>query len=381
MRACCQRTALAQRSAGALRSEQPAATSGGLAPSRTAERGNLGLELVRTTEAAALSAGRWMGNLDREGIRSTAAGAMWEALHSIHMHGTIVVGDDPASMPLAVGELAGDGTGGECDVALKAIDGSTLVAKGLPNAVSVIATAERGSLVRAPAGMYAEKIAVGPEARGSVDVTDSVENNLQRVAFAKKVQVSDLTVVMLDRPRHESLMEQVRQIGARITLLSDGDIAAAIMATLEGTGIDVMLGVGGLPEAVLAACALKCLGGDLQCRLWLRSREEEDKARAAGFEDLRRVYAVDDLVRGEDVAFAATGVTDGEFLHGAIYHHFWAETESMVFRSKSGTIRHLTTKHHYALKSVEGVHRTVRSGSGQIVQIGMPRLTGRPNVD
>jgi fructose-1,6-bisphosphatase II len=234
------------------------------------------------------------------------------------------------------------------------------VAKGLPNAVSVIATAERGSLVRAPVGMYAEKIAVGPDARGSVDVTDSVENNLQRVAFAKKVQVSDLTVVMLDRPRHEPLMDQVRQVGARITLLSDGDIAAAIMATLEGTGIDVMLGIGGLPEAVLAASALKCLGGDLQCRLWLRSRDEEEKARAAGFEDLRRVYAVDDLVRGEDVAFAATGVTDGEFLHGAIYHHFWAETESMVFRCKSGTVRHLNTKHHYALKSVEGAHRKVR---------------------
>jgi fructose-1,6-bisphosphatase II len=343
-----------------LTPELPAATSGGLAPSRMAEHGNLGLELVRTTEAASLSAGRWMGNLDREGIRGTAAAAMQEALQGVHMKGTIVVGDEPASMPLAVGRPAGDGTGDECDVALKAIDGSTLVAKGLPNAVSVVATAERGSLVRAPSGMYAEKIAVGPEARGSVDVTDSVENNLERVAFAKKVQVSDLTVVMLDRPRHENLMEQVRQVGARITLLSDGDIAAAIMATLEGTGIDVMLGVGGLPEAVLAACALKCLGGDLQCRLWLRSREEEDKARAAGFDDLRRVFSVDDLVRGEDVAFAATGVTDGEFLHGVIYHHFWAETESMVFRSKSGTVRHLTTKHHYALKSVEGAHRKVR---------------------
>jgi fructose-1,6-bisphosphatase II len=301
-----------------------------------------------------------MGNQDRDGIRAIAGNAMREALDGVHMNGTIVVGDEPGAGPLGLGQLAGDGTGEGCDVALKAIDGSTLVAKGLPNAVSVIATAERGSLIRAPAGMYAEKIAVGPEARGSIDVADSVENNLQRVAFAKKVQVSDLTVVMLDRPRHESLMDQVRQVGARIALLSDGDIAAAIMATLEGTGIDVMLGVGGLPEAVLAACALKCLGGDLQCRLWLRSRDEEEKARAAGFEDLRRVYSVADLVRGDDIAFAATGVTDGEFLHGVIYHHFWAETESMVFRSKSGTVRHLTTKHHYALKSVEGAHRKVR---------------------
>jgi fructose-1,6-bisphosphatase II len=342
-----------------VKSEVGSPSSGGVSVPRTTEA-NLGLALVRATEAAALSAGRWMGNLDREGIRSTAANAMAEALKGVHMNGSIVIGDESASAPLGPGQLAGDAHGDSCDVALKAIDGSTLVAKGLPNAVSVIATAERGSLVKAPVGMYAEKIAVGPEARGSVDVTDSVENNLQRIAFAKKVQVSDLTVVMLDRPRHEALMDQVRQVGARITLLSDGDIAAAIMATLEGTGIDVMLGIGGLPEAVLAACALKCLGGDLQCRLWLRSRDDEEKARAAGFEDLRRVYAVDDLVRGEDVAFAATGVTDGEFLHGVIYHHIWAETESMVFRSKSGTVRHLNTKHHYALKSVEGAHRKVR---------------------
>jgi fructose-1,6-bisphosphatase II len=276
------------------------------------------------------------------------------------MNGTIAIGEEGPLPELPTGNKVGDGAGEECDVALKALDGATLVAKGLPNAVSVIATAERGSLVKAPAGLYADKIAVGPEARGSVDVTDSVENNLQRVAFAKKVQVSDLTVVMLDRPRHEPIMEQIRQVGARIALISDGDIAAAIMATLDGTGIDVMMGVGGMAEAVLAACALKCLGGDLQCRLWLRSKEDEDRAKAAGFDDLRRVLSVDDLVRGEDVAFASTGVTDGEFLHGVIYHHFWAETESMVFRSKSGTVRHLTTKHHYALKSVEGAHRKVR---------------------
>ena len=342
-----------------MRSDLSTPLSGGVAAPRTAQP-NLGLELVRATEAAALSAGRWMGNLDREGIRATAASAMVEALKGVHMSGTIVIGEDAASAPLGLGQPAGDGHGEVIDVALKPIDGSTLVAKGLPNAASVIATAERGSLVRAPVGLYAEKIAVGPDARGSIDVTDSVENNLQRVAFAKKVQVSDLTVVMLDRPRHEAMMEQVRQVGARITLLSDGDIAAAIMATLEGTGIDVMLGVGGLPEAVLAACALKCLGGDLQCRLWLRSKDDEEKARGAGFEDLRRIYGVDDLVRGDDVAFAATGVTDGEFLHGVIYHQIWAETESMVFRSKSGTIRHLNTKHHYALKSVEGAHRKVR---------------------
>jgi len=284
---------------------------------------------------------------------------MREALNCVHMGGTIVIGEEAAG-PLAVGDAVGNGAGEPRDVALKPIDGETLVAKGFPNAVSVIATAEKDSLLRTPVRLYAEKIAVGPEARGSIDVTDSVENNLRRVAFAKRVQVSDLTVVMLDRPRHENLMQQVRQVGARISLLSDGDIAAAIMATLEATSIDVMMGLGGLAEAVLAACALKCLGGDLQCRLWLPSRDDAERARRAGFEDLRRAYTVDDLVRGEDVAFAATGVTDGEFLHGVIYHHFWAETESVVFRSKSGTIRHLATKHHYALKSVEGAHRKVR---------------------
>lgn len=342
-----------------MSADLPTPSAGGVAAPRSAQP-NLGLELVRATEAAALSAGRWMGNLDREGIKTTAVTAMQEALRGVHMRGTIVIGEEGTGSPLSVGQALGDGSGDACDVALKPLDGSTLVAKGLPNAVSVIATAGHGSMVRAPVGMYAEKIAVGPDARGSVDVTDSVENNLQRVAFAKRVQVSDLTVVMLDRPRHQSLTEQVRQIGARITMLSDGDIAAAIMATLEGTGIDVMIGVGGLPEAVLAACALKCLGGDLQCRLWMRSKDDEERARLAGFDDPRRVYSVDDLVRGDDVAFAATGVTDGEFLHGVIYHHYWAETESMVFRSQSGTVRHLNTKHHYALRSVEGAHRKVR---------------------
>ena len=342
-----------------MRTEPSSPPPGNIAEPRPAQP-NIGLELVRATEAAALSAGRWMGNMDRDGIRLTAASAMRDALAGVHMTGAILIGEEGPSAALSIGQPIGDGMGERWEVALKPIDGSTLVAKGLPNAVSVIATAEPGSLVKAPVGLYAEKIAVGPEARGSIDVTDSVENNLQRVAFAKKVQVSDLTVVMLDRPRHESIMDQVRQVGARITMITDGDIAAAILSTLEHTGIDVMIGVGGLPEAVLAACALKCLGGDLQCRLWLRSREDEERARNAGFEDLRKVYGLDDLVRGDDVAFAATGVTDGEFLHGVIYHHFWAETESMVFRSKTGTVRHITTKHHYALKSVEGAHRKVR---------------------
>jgi len=341
-----------------VRHETDAPPVGGIARPRAIES-NIGLELVRATEAAALSAGRWMGNLDRDGIKGTATTAMQQALSSVHMRGTVVIGDEVGA-PLAVGNPLGDGTGLELDVALKPLDGTSLVAKGLPNAVSVIATAEHGTMLRTPVRLYAEKIAVGPDARGSIDVTDSVENNLQRVAFAKKVQVSDLTVVMLDRPRHEPLMEQVRQIGARISLLSDGDIAAAIMASLDGTGIDVMMGVGGLSEAVLAACALRCLGGDLQCRLWLPAKDDEERARSAGFDDLHRTYAGEDLVRGEDVAFAATGVTDGEFLHGVIYHNFWAETESIVFRSKSGTVRHLITKHHVALKSVEGAHRKVR---------------------
>jgi fructose-1,6-bisphosphatase II len=316
---------------------------------------NVGLELVRATEAAALSGGRWMGRGDKEAVRASALRAMTEALAGVHIDGTIAIGDGPEGSALVVGagERVGDGVPPPRDVALRAVDGTTLVAKGLPNAVSVIATAERGTLLRLPTALYVEKIAVGPEARGSIDVADSIENNLRRVAFAKNVQVSDLTVVMLDRPRHQDRIDQIRQVGARISLISDGEVSGAVMAAMEGTGIDVMMGIGGMSEAVLSACALKCLGGEQQCRLWLPSKEDEARTLAAGIEDFTRVYSVDDLASGDDVAFAATGVTDGEFLKGVIYHHYWAETESIVLRSRTGTVRHIATKHHFALRSAD----------------------------
>ncbi len=323
---------------------------------------NIGLELVRATEAAALSAGRSMGRGDKEASRTAALRAMTEALARVHIDGTVAIGDGPdgSAVVVVAGDRVGDGVPPARDVGLRAVDGATLVAKGLPNAVSVIATAQRGALLRLPTALYAEKIAVGPEAHGSVDVTDSIENNLRRVAFAKNLQVSDLTVVILDRPRHQERIEQVRQAGARISLISDGEISGALMAAMEGTGIDVMVGVGGMAEAVLAACALRCLGGDLQCRLWLRGKEDEARALAAGIETFDRVYAVEDLVAGDDVAFAATGITDGEFLKGVIYHHTWAETESIVLRSRTGTVRHIATKHHFALRGDERGQRKVR---------------------
>ncbi len=323
---------------------------------------NVGLELVRATEAAALSGGRWMGRGDKEAVRTSAMRAMMDALAGVHIDGTIAIGDGPdgSAIVVAPGDRVGDGVPPLRDVGLRAVDGTTLVAKGLPNAVSVIATAERGSLLRLGTGLYAEKIAVGPEARGSIDVADSIENNLRRIAFAKNVQVSDLTVVMLDRPRHQERIDQIRQAGARISLISDGEISGAVMAAMEGTGIDVMIGIGGMSEAVLAACALKCLGGDMQCRLWLRSRDDEGRALAAGVEDFNRIYTVDDLAGGEDVALAATGITDGEFLKGVIYHHYWAETESIVLRSRTGTVRHIATKHHFALRGDDRGQRKVR---------------------
>ncbi len=303
-----------------------------------------------------------MGRGDKELVRTTALRAMLEALAGVHIEGTVAIGDGPegSAVTAAPGERVGDGVPPPRDVALRAVDGTTLVAKGLPNAVSVIATAEPGSLLRLPTALYAEKIAVGPEARGSVDVADSTENNLRRIAFAKNVQVSDLTVVMLDRPRHQERIDQIRQAGARISLISDGEVSGALMAAMEGTGIDLMVGIGGMAEAVLAACALKCLGGDLLCRLWLRSKDDEARARAAGIKDFNRVYGIDDLVRGDDVAFAATGITDGEFLRGVIYHHFWAETESIVLRSRTGTVRHIATKHHFALRADTRGQRKVR---------------------
>ncbi|HVX45632.1 MAG TPA: class II fructose-bisphosphatase, partial [Mycobacteriales bacterium] len=242
------------------------------------------------------------------------------------------------------GEEVGDGTGPECDVAVDPIDGTTLMAKGMPNALSVLAVAERGAMYDPSAVFYMEKIATGPEAADAIDITAPVAENIGRVAKAKGSGVEDVTVCILDRPRHEDLVRDVREAGARITFISDGDVAGAIMTAREGTGIDLLIGIGGTPEGIIAAAALSCLGGAIQARLWPRDDAERDKARAAGH-DLDAVLTTRDLVSGDNIFFVATGITDGELLRGVRYRRGGATTQSIVMRSKSGTIRVIDSTH------------------------------------
>lgn len=254
---------------------------------------------------------------------------------------------------LYIGERIGTGDPPQVDVAVDPIDGTTLLSKGLPNAISVVAMAGgRGSLYDAKHVAYMKKIATGAEAAGSFDINDTVAANLQHIARAKRMRVSALTVVILDRPRHEDLISEVRETGARIKLISDGDVAGAVMTAIDGTGLDVLMGIGGSPEAVLAACALKCLGGEIQCRLYARNPQEQETAEAAGAR-FDQVLNIDELVRSDDVFFAATGITDGELLQGVKYHMNWAETESLVTRSRSGTVRRISARHHWAYKQRE----------------------------
>jgi fructose-1,6-bisphosphatase II len=239
------------------------------------------------------------------------------------------------------------GAGPSVDLAAGPLDGVSLVSRGLPGAIAMVAAAERGNLSLA-ACPYLEKIAVGAAARGAIDIADSVENNLKRIAFAREARVADLTVVILDRPRHHQLLDETRQAGARVSLISDGEVAAAIMAGLEDSGVDVVLGIGSAEDTTIAACALKCLGGELVARPWLRTPEEATELEAGGM-DPRRVFTIEDLAAGEEVVFAATGVTDGPLLRGVRYHDRWAESESLVMRSQSGSLRRISTKHHYSL--------------------------------
>ncbi len=307
---------------------------------------NLALELVRVTEAAAMAAARWVGRGDKNGADGAAVNAMRHLIGSVSMAGTVVIGEgekDNAPM-LFNGELVGDGTGPAVDVAVDPIDGTTLCAKGMANAISVLAVAERGSMYDPSAVFYMRKIATGPEAAGAVDITAPVAENLRQIARAKGRRVADLTVCLLDRPRHDELVAEVRQEGARIMFITDGDVAGAIMAAREGTGVDVLMGIGGTPEGIIAACALKCLGGTIQGMLWPRDAEERRKALDAGL-DLDRVLDTDDLVTGDNVFFCATGITDGELLHGVRYRREGATTHSIVMRSKSGTIREVASEH------------------------------------
>jgi fructose-1,6-bisphosphatase II len=307
---------------------------------------NLALELVRVTEAAALAAGRWVGRGDKEGGDGAAVDAMRKLINSISMQGTVVIGEgekDNAPM-LYNGEQVGDGTGAAVDVAVDPIDGTTLMSKGMPDALAVLAVAERGAMFDPSAVFYMRKLAVGPECAGVVDIEAGVAENLHRIAKVKHSSVSDVTVCILDRPRHEELVREVREAGARIRFISDGDIAGAITAAREGTGTDVLMGVGGTPEGIVAACALKCIGGEMQAQLWPRDAAEREKALAAGH-DLDRVLRTDDLVSGDNCFFVATGITSGDLLRGVRYRSGGAYTQSIVMRSKSGTIRIIDSYH------------------------------------
>jgi fructose-1,6-bisphosphatase II len=310
---------------------------------------NLALELVRDTEAAAMAGGRWVGRGDKNGADGAAVEAMRALISTVSMKGVVVIGEgekDDAPM-LYNGEEVGDGNGPECDVAVDPIDGTTLTAKGQSNAVSVLAVSDRGSMYDPSAVFYMDKLVTGPEAADVVDIRLPVAENIKRIAKAKKETVEDVTVVMLDRPRHHQLASEVRDAGARLRFISDGDVAGAIMAARDDTGIDLLLGIGGTPEGIITACAIKCLGGVIQGRLWPQDDDERQRAVDAGH-DLDRVLSTDDLVTGENCFFVATGITDGELLRGVRYRAGGATTHSLVMRSKSGTIRLIESHHQLA---------------------------------
>lgn len=315
---------------------------------------NLALEVVRVTEAAALASARLMGRGDEKAADQAAVDAMRTAFNSMNMCGTVVIGEgerDEAPM-LYIGEKVGNAcaNGAEIDIALDPLEGTTLTATGGPNALSVIAIASKGNFLHAP-DTYMEKIAVGPRARGAIDITKSPTENLNNIAKALRVYVEDLTVVILNRPRHQKLIDEVRAAGARIKLIPDGDVSAAIATAKEGSGVDVLMGIGGAPEGVIAAAAMRCVGGDMQGILRPRNNEEIERAKKMGIPDINRVYGIEDMAAG-DVMFAATGVTDGDYLNGVRFFGGGAETHSVVMRSKTRTVRYITATHHFDYKTV-----------------------------
>jgi len=312
----------------------------------------LALEFVRVTEAAALSAGRLMGRGQKEAADAAAVDAMRAMLDTVQIRGTIVIGEgelDEAPM-LYIGEKVGGALFPEVDIAVDPVEGTSLVAKGLPNAIAVLAVSEKGGLLHAP-DMYMEKMAVGKEARGCIDLNAPLKYNLERVAHAKGKRVADLTVVILDRERHAAIIRQVREAGARIKLISDGDVAPAVATAFGDSGVDMLVGIGGAPEGVLAAAALKCLGGEMQARLMPTCEAEIRRAESMGLKDIKAVLTLSDIVRGNDVIFAATGITDGDLLRGVRYLGEKATTHSMVMRSKTGTIRLVEATHLLAKKA------------------------------
>ncbi len=318
-------------------------------PRGTAPDRNLALELVRVTESAAMAAGRWIGRGDKIAADQAAVDGMRLMLDTASMSGVVVIGEgekDEAPM-LFNGEEVGSGSGPEVDVAVDPLEGTTLTAKGQPNAIATIACSERGTMFFPGAAVYMDKIACGPEAAGAIDIDAPVKENVKRVAKAKGVEPSDVTVVVLDRDRHVDLIAELRRIEAKVLLITDGDVAPAIAAAQPGTGVDLLMGIGGTPEGVLSAAALKCVGGTLQGKLWPRNDDERQALVDDGY-DLDRVLLVDDLVGGDDVFFAATGVTTGALLRGVRYEKQGAVTDSIVMRSRSGTVRRVEARHAFA---------------------------------
>ena len=309
---------------------------------------NLAFELVRVTEAAALASARWMGKGDKIAADQAAVNAMRFALDTVDMDGIVVIGEgekDEAPM-LYTGERIGNGQPPETDIAVDPVDGTTLLSKGLPNAVAVVALAKRGSMLPWKGVAYMEKIAVGPIGKGKVSLELSIEENIKALAAAKGGDPDDLTVVILDRDRHAEIIRRVREVGARVKLITDGDIAGGIMPALEETGMDLLLGIGGSPEAVTTACALKCLGGDIQCRYWPRNDAERATMEREGL-STETILTIDDLVADDDVFFSLTGVTTGELVRGVRYSPHSAFTETLAMRGKSGTVRRVQSTHNF----------------------------------
>ncbi|HLT55658.1 MAG TPA: class II fructose-bisphosphatase [Bacillota bacterium] len=307
---------------------------------------SLTMELVRVTEAAALASARWMGRGVKDEADDAATTAMRTVFDTVPMIGTVVIGEgemDEAPM-LYIGEKLGTGDGPRVDVAVDPLEGTDIVAQGTWNALSVIAIADEGTLLHAP-DMYMDKIAVGPEAVGMIDINAPVIDNLKAVAKAKNKDIEDVVATVLDRPRHEKLIREIREAGARIKLIPNGDVAAAINTAFDDTGVDILLGSGGAPEGVIAAAALKCLGGEIQGKLMPSNDEEIARCKSMGIADLNKVFYMDDFCSGDDCIFAATGVTDGELLKGVQFKGWKATTQSVVMRAKSGTVRFIDGQH------------------------------------
>ena len=314
---------------------------------------NLALEVVRVTEAAALSSARWMGLGNAKAADQAAMDAMRRGFDAVSFSGSVVIGQgerDEAPM-LFTGERIGGGDGPELDVALDPLDGANSVSQGRANAMAVVAITDKGGLFRAP-DTYMEKIAVGPRAKGAVDLSLSPTQNLENIANAMKCYVEDLTVVILDRPVHAELIRSVREAGARIKLIQDGDVSAAIATAFPESGVDILMGIGGAPEGVLAAAGLQCLGGDMQGRLRPRNDQEVERARRVGVKDIERIYRIGDLVSGTELMFAATGVTDGDLLRGVRFFGGGARTHSVVIRRRSGTTRFIEATHRFDRRPV-----------------------------